>query len=186
MNKQVWIKKKIAEERIKKICPNIENKSGIYMWYRNAEIKCYIGQAKGRLLDRSIDLLLQYDHLGNSIRNHGLFSKDNPTGWKLVFYYCDDDQLNDKEREEIAKYRNLGYTLYNITSGGQNEGKVDINQRQASKGYQEGLHKGYEKCKREIQVLFEKYLVAEIKEKPNKIKERKLKEFKEWLNGETI
>lgn len=185
-SKEYWRKRKIAENQVKKLAPNLKPKeTGIYTWFRVKEYAVYCGQSVD-ILERTLSHLFAYDHLGNSVRNHGIYSKDNPTGWRFTYFTCDKDKLDQLEREEIAKYQKLGCDMLNITSGGQNEGKVDINQRQASKGYQEGLHKGYEKCKKEIKELFEKYLVAEIKEKPNKIKERKLKEFKEWLNGEEI
>lgn len=186
-SKEYWKKKLIAENRLKKICPDLPNKSGIYMWYRNAEIKCYVGQARN-LMDRSVQHLNQFDHLGNSIRTHGLYSKDKPFGWKLAYFLCDIEELNIKEKEEIAKALEKGYTLYNITSGGQDAGKTDINQRESGKTYTEGKKVGYQNAMREIKELFDKYLKVLPKDndlkKDGNIKEiylRKLKEFNELL-----
>jgi len=182
-SKDYWRKKIIAENRIKSIAPEIKNQSGIYIWYRYVEIAEYIGQARN-LIDRSIQHLNQYDHLGNSIRNHGLYSKNNPFGWRLKYYYCDQTDLDRLEREEIAKAQELGFTLLNITNGGQNVGKTDINKRAESKGYRDGLKQGYANCRKEIKTLFEKYLDFAIKGNNNKIKERKYSEFVKWLENE--
>lgn len=188
-NKDTYIKREIAKNRLKTIAPNLEDRPAIYTWYRYSEIKSYIGQAKShRLLERSIEHLLAYDHLGNSIRTHGLYSKENPFGWRLKVEYCEESELNDKERESIAKAQELGITLYNITSGGQNAGKTDINQRESGKNYHDGLKQGYSNAIREIKELFDKYLVAMPKDNDRKkngeIKEiylRKLNEFLEKI-----
>lgn len=191
-NKETYVKRKIAENQLKTIAPNLEDRPAIYTWYRYAEIKCYIGQVKSRRLkERSIEHILAYDHLGNSIRTHKLYSKDNPLGWRLKVEYCSEEDLDDLERQRIAEAQKNGYTLYNITSGGQNAGKEDINQRASGKTYTEGKKYGYQQCLNEIKELFDKYLVAipkdTDKKKNGEIKEiylRKLKEFEELLSTE--
>lgn len=182
MNKEYWKNRAIAENKIKKLSPNIDTKSVIYTWYRVKEYSVYVGQAKNNK-ERTISHFMAYDHLGKSLRKHGIYDKNNnPTGWRYTYYYCDTDKLDEKEREEIAKYLNREeIDLFNITCGGQNAGKVDINQRQAPKGYKEGVEQGKKVILRQIKELFDKYLVAEIKDKPNKVKERKLQEFYELL-----
>lgn len=188
-NKEVYIKRKIAEEKLKKIAPNLETKPAIYTWYRYAEIKAYIGQAKGgRLKDRSIEHIIAYDHLGNSIRTHGLYSQDNPFGWRLKVEYCNEEDLNRLEREKIAQAQELGLSLYNITSGGQDKGKEDINQRASGKSYRDGIKQGYKNCLNEIKELFDNYLDFVIKPscvKKNgeftEVAKRKLNEFAEML-----
>ena len=177
--KQLYALKKQYGEIIKKIAPNIENRAGIYVWYRKKY--CFYAGQSVKLLDRSIQHLQQHDHLGLSIRKHGLYDEiKNPYCWNLIYCYCDESELNQKERETIARWG--GHNIaYNITSGGQDAGKVDINQRAATKGYHDGLHQGRKKALEEIATLFEKYLDYSIKGETSKVKERKLSEFKNLL-----
>lgn len=171
---------KTGENRIKKIAPDMKNESGIYVWYRPI-YKFYAGQSV-KLLNRSVQHLTQHDHLGLSIMKHGLYDKEkNPSGWRVKYWYCPESELNQQERETIEKWNNGENIAYNITSGGQDNGKFDINQRQAPKGYRDGITQGKKMALREIREFFAKYLDVAIKDKPNKIKERKLKEFKELL-----
>ena len=51
------------------------------------------------------------------------------------------------------------------------------------KGYRKGVEYGRQKALREVEVLFEKYLDAVVKGKTNKLKERKLQEFKSLIGG---
>lgn len=179
MEKQEWRKaRKEVERQIKALVPNMENRAGIYIWYRKKY--CFYAGQSVKLVDRSVSHLMQYDHLGRSIQKYGLYSKDNPWGWNLTYFYCDEWELNDLERETIAKWNEHNIS-YNITSGGQNEGKVDINQRQAPKGYRDGLAQGRKNAYREIANLFTKWLDVSIKGEPNKVKQRKLGEFTELV-----
>lgn len=177
--KQLYALKKQYGEIIKKIAPNMENRAGIYVWYRKKY--CFYAGQSVKLLDRSIQHLQQHDHLGLSIRKHGLYDEiKNPYGWNLIYCYCDEGELNQKERETIARWGEHNIA-YNITSGGQDSGKVDINQRAASKNYRDGLHQGRKNALKEIATLFEKYLDYSIKGETSKVKERKLGEFKNLL-----
>lgn len=191
MNRQIYAIKETNRKRIKKLCPEMRDISGIYTWTRTKEVSCYIGQAK-HLIDRSVSHLMQYDHLGLSLKKYGLYDKDkNPQGWKLDFYYCEQEELDYLERFEIKKASEKGYEMYNITSGGQCAGKEDINERKAGKGYHDGLKQGYQNCLNEIRELFSKYLDFVIKEpvlnkkgRPFAIKTTKYKEFENLLKGE--
>lgn len=182
MDKQVWAIKEDKRKKLKKFAPDLQDKSGIYVWHRIKEECCYVGQAK-HIIQRSISHLMGHSHIDLSIRKHGLYDREtNPYGWRLDYYYCSVDKLNEYEREEILNQQKLGRTLYNITSGGQDSGKVDINERKASKGYHDGLKNGRKQTLDEIKTFFAKYLDFTIKGETNKIKERKLNEFKELLN----
>lgn len=179
--KQIWAKKERAKKRILKLCPNITNNSGIYIFEREENnIKhAYIGQAV-HLLDRCADHLLGYMYIDLSIKNHGLHG-EKENGYKLSFVEYPEHKLNEMERHFIESYANSGYQLKNKTLGGQDKGKYGINQNKASKGYYDGVAYGYEKCRKEVKELFTKYLVFDSQEPFNKIKERKKQEFHDFL-----
>lgn len=182
--KQAIAINKAGQQRLKKICPTLNNDSGIYVFYRHEICTyAYIGQAVdiGR---RCANHLTEYDHIANSLKSRGLYSEENKGGWKLSFFNCPKDKLDEKERESIQTAIDKGYVLYNVTAGGQNIGKHDINERKANKGYQDGLKQGYLNCKKEMLNYFTKYLDFSIKKNTNKIKERKFQQFKEWLNND--
>ena len=102
----------------------------------------------------------------------------------MTWEECSSDELDSKERQYIAEWLDKGATLYNITSGGQDAGKTDINQRKSAKTYKQGVEYGKDKKLAEIRQFFEKYLDVCIKGTPNKIKEKKLQEFLEMLKDE--
>ena len=183
--RQIYAKKKRAEERIRSICPNIPYKSGIYVFHReeNGIRFAYIGQSVD-IARRCADHLLGFQHIDNSIKKHGLYDAlKNPNGYKLNFMEYPESDLDRAEQETIKFFANQGYQLKNKTSGSQGVGKAAIEEH-STKTYRQGVAYGKEKCRKELQELFTKYLDYGIKEKPNKIKERKLNEFTEWLKGE--
>ena len=61
---------------------------------------------------------------------------------------------------------------------------MGISENSTKKGYYQGVAFGKNRAVQEIKTYFDKYLDFVIKGKPNKIKERKLKEFEELLKGE--
>lgn len=180
-------KKKI----IKQICPDIQNKAGIYLFYRTNDKgeKCsYVGQSKN-VWNRCADHIWWYkgktQHIDKSIYVHKLYSKDNPFGWKLeILYFCDYMQLDEMEQSYIDYFLKNGYKSYNVTGGGQINKKADIGERQQTKlkSHKNGKIQGYNKAKKEVCEFFDKYLDFTIKGKTSKIKERKFNEFKKWLN----
>lgn len=183
--RQIMARNNACEERIKNICPYINNNSGIYIFYRTDEQGinyAYVGQAK-HLLKRCAQHLLGYQHIDLSIKKHGLKSEKNPYGYSLRVEECDEDMLDEEERNYINLYIKYGYQMRNATLGGQDKGKVVIESK-PTKGYRDGLDQGYKNAKKEIKLLFDKYLSCDIKGKTNKIKERKLKEFEEWLEND--
>ncbi len=177
------------KKRILEVCPDVDEKSGIYVMlrYENGFKYAYVGQAK-HLLTR----LAQHLHIGKnpphidlSIKKHGLYSEENPTGWRIVYYHCAEDELNENEREMISKYANAGYQLRNKTSGGQDGGKFGIAENRSPKGYRDGVAQGYENARKEIKHLFDLHLVANVRSsKPNKTQEKALQKFLDFLNGE--
>ena len=192
--RQVWAKQQTTRQRIVKLCPSINDNSGIYIFTRTDEngIRyAYVGQAK-HLISRCAQHLLGYQHIDLSIKKHGLFSDNNEYGYKLEYINYPETQLDDYEREYIQKYASLGYQLRNATLGGQDSGKEVIDSK-TPKGYHDGLKQGYENARKEIKELFDKYLMVSVKneedtfKKDGTIKEiyqRKYNEFIEWLEGE--
>lgn len=191
--KQIYAKKKAAENRILAICPNIPNSSGIYVFMREEnEIKyAYVGQAKD-LKRRCADHLLGYSHIDNSLKKHGLYDNlKNPNGYKLKWTSYPIENLDQAERDTINFFANNGYQLRNNTIGGQDNGKAGLGDGVSTKGYRDGIKQGYENAKRDICEFFTKYLDYSMKEpyltkkgKVQEIKQRKFNEFTEWLKGE--
>lgn len=192
-----------AKDRKDRVCEylfaydeKLKEQPGIYAFERNSEptkdgsskIYMYVGQAK-KIVDRLAEHLVNFDQrIDVSLKVRGLYSDRNPYGWKIRVFYCDVNELDQKERDFIEKASNKGYTLYNITSGGQDEGKTDINKRAEVKTYRDGLKQGYNNCIKEVKEYFDKYLDVVIKEdskkKDGSTKEiyiKKEKEFKELI-----
>lgn len=164
--------------------PNLNNRSGIYIMTRieNGIKYAYVGQAKW-VLTRLAAHLQGYElHIDKSLRKHGLYSKENTTGWNVNFFNCDECLLDEMEQRYIQIYAD-GYQLLNKTIGGQSKGKKGMDCDTERKGYRKGVEYGRQKALKEIEVLFEKYLDAVVKGKANKIKERKLQEFKSLIGG---
>ena len=179
---------------IKTLYPEITNESGIYCFYRTDKDGvdcCYIGQAKNLLNRIAQHLMGKQQHIDKSLYVHKLYDEDNKNGWKItILERCGLDELDYLEQRYIKFYSNIeNVKVYNVTGGGQFDKKADINQRQQRKlkSYKNGKNLGYEKARDYIKVMFDKYLDYSIKGKISKTKERKLVEFKEWLevqNGE--
>lgn len=180
---------------VRQLCDNeLTIDSGIYMFYRtneNGERCFYVGQAKNLLQRTAEHLMGKKQHIDKSIYVHKLYSEDNPTGWKLrVLINCREEDLDHFEKFYIDFNKQQGFKCYNVSSGGQgSERTTDVGERLQTKlkSYKNGKGLGYEKAKNEAREFFNNYLDFSIKGKPNKVKERKLREFKEWLevhNGE--
>lgn len=175
------------KQRILTVCPYANEQSGIYvMTRREGDFKyAYIGQAK-HLLTRLAQHLSGYQHIDLSIKKHGLWSEENPTGWKIECAPCAEWELDDNERLLISQYANHGYQLRNKTAGGQDSGKFGIAENRPAKGYYDGLQQGYENARKEVKHLFDLHLVAAIKaNKPNKTQEKALQKFYDFINGGT-
>ena len=187
--KQIFAIKRERENRIKKICPNIPNTSGIYVFYRTDEAnirRAYCGQAVN-LLERCASHLGEYDHIALSLKKHGFYSEDNQNGWKLAFKVCRKSELDEKEVATIKSFADDGFQMYNVTSGSQSTGKMVVGQQKPPKGYRDGIKQGKITLARELSDIAEKHL--EIKIKPdkanNKISQKQFEKFKELINEET-
>lgn len=177
------------KKRIKNLCPEMQDRSRIYIFYRTDEesnvIARYIGKSETSILQRCAGHLNGHDqHIDKSLILHKLYSEDNPTGWRVdVLEYCKPQECNERERFYIEFCTKYGVALHNVESGG-TAGKTDINQRKEMKGYKKGVQYGYEKARKEIRHLFALHLKTRIKsDKPNKIQEKALQKFIDFLNG---
>ena len=166
------------------ISKDIQDEPGIYVFYREESgFKfAYVGQSI-HCYTRVIEHLKGWEqHIDLSIKKHGLYSDENPTGYKVtVVDYCAEDDLNEKEVFYCLKWANEGYQLRNTTGGSQGKGKFNLSENKSSRGYREGVAYGYKKAQKEIKHLFEKHLDVVIKDKPNKNKEKAMIKFKEFI-----
>ena len=189
--KKLFAMKKRTNEILDKYLPKLENRSGIYIFSRIDEndIKyAYIGQAL-HLKDRIVSHLMGYSQrIDISLKKRKIADKGNPYGWNIKYCFYPPDELDEQEKETIMRYANVGYQLYNKTLGGQGVGKVGINDGQSTKGYRDGVAYGRKQAIKEVKEFFDKYLDYDIKEprltkngKPVAIKEKKLNEFKLFL-----
>ena len=184
--RQVFARKEQNERRIKEVCPQARNTSGIYVFFREQDgfRHAYIGLATKSLLTRLAQHLEGYSqHIDLSIRKHGLYDADkNPNGYRIaILCECPPEECNEKEQEYIKAWANEGWQMKNTTGGSQGIGKVDINERRPTKTYTEGVSYGVLKTKRKLLEFFDKYLDYSIKGKPTKIKEKKFAEFGEFI-----
>ena len=173
------------KQKLLQINPYLNENSGIYFLTRTDEsgIKyAYIGQAV-HILTRLAQHLVGYQHIDISLKKHGIQSADNPYGWKIGFLECRDYELDDKEQFYIKQYALNGYQLRNKTAGGQGQGKSQIDEYKAPKGYRDGIRQGYINASREVSNLFDKHLNYSHKsDKPNKNQDKASEKFEEFLN----
>lgn len=188
--KQIIARQKGAEARIVKHYGDPSQSSGVYVFHRyNHERQCdcyYIGQAKN-LRRRIAQHLLEYDHIAVSLKKYGLFdSEKNPEGWTCEWKYSTVELLDEMEQAVISlRLTDENAELYNITSGGQGKGKVDINPRAERKGYHTGKLEGKQRAYTEIATLIEKYTTG-ITSKGGAVADRKTAELIEKLRSETV
>ena len=190
---QLYAIKQERRKQIKQLLPSIEDKSGIYMFYRKKEDKTcvYIGLATKSVWDRCSQHLDGYktknpSHIDKSLKTHGLYSSQNEDGWKLsILTYCSSDKCNKLEQMYISHYRSMeNIVIYNITIGSQGKGKVDFQERNQTKlkSYANGKQIGYEKARKEIALLFAKYLTYDVK-KANILSQKAKERFEKFLKG---
>jgi hypothetical protein len=183
--KQIYAIKKANEERILRVCPNCPNTSGIYFLLREEDgfKYAYIGQAV-KLRERLASHLSGYQHIDLSIKKHGLWSEENPTGYKVHFLEFAENLLDEMEQKYIKQYANAGYQMRNATSGSQGVGKKGLDNQKQPRNYYEGLNNGYERARKEIAHLFDVHLdYTTKKHPPTKLQEKALQKFKDFLEG---
>lgn len=184
--KKIYVIEKSNRERLLKVNPNLDDKSGIYFLTRTDEDGIsyfYIGQAV-KILQRMCSHLTGYQHIDLSLKKRGFYSADNPYGWQINFIHYPKDELDQMEQYWILQYTKKGYQCrYNKTAGGQGEGKEKINEFKASKTYRDGLKQGYKNASREVSHLFELHLDYKTKsDMPSKNQQKAIDKFDKFLN----
>ena len=184
--KQLYVDKKEAEKVLSKVCPKAVHCSGIYFYLREDENgkHGYIGKATD-LTERNVAHIMGYSqHIDVSIKKRGFYSQYNPQGWKLNVIHYPVEELDRWERHWIALYRDGGYHLYNIESGG-TDGKTIIGERKSPKGYRDGLEQGRKNLARELSHIIEKHLEIKLRKEDNKISQKALEKFWDLLKIES-
>lgn len=174
------------KKQLKILCPELDDKPGIYFWYReDHEGKhIYIGIATVSILDRSISHCMGYtQRLDISIKKRGFYSQENKLGWQLKIMYKSVEELDELEKYYINKYKELGYDCYNISGGGQKSRAGDISERKEGRGYYDGLKQGYTNAQKKVANWFEKSLDYSIKGNPNTNKQKAYDRFTDFLKG---
>lgn len=182
--KEIKEKEEKNKKRILSVCPQADEKCGIYILARqeNGIKYAYVGQAK-HLLTRLAQHLTGFQHIDNSIRKHGFYNEGKLDGYHILTFHCEQDRLDEMERHWVQVYANRGYQLRNKTLGGQDTGKagLDVEHKQP-KGYYDGLQQGYLNARREIAKLFKANLIAQINGNDGVRKQKALDKFNEFIN----
>ena len=182
--KRIYAIREKNRKKIKEVCPDCPNTSGIYFLLREEDgfRYGYIGQAK-HLLDRFASHLSGYQHIDLSLRKHGFCSEDNPCGYRVHYLECPINRLDDMEKHYIKKYANAGYQMRNATIGGQGEGKRGMENGKPARTYHDGLKQGYANAQKQVAHWFALHLTASAKnEPPTKNQEKALNKFNKFIN----
>ena len=180
-------------ERLLKVNPKLNERSGIYFLLRTDENGfrfAYIGQAV-KILTRLASHMKGYEqHIDLSLRKHKLYDEQkNPNGWRVEFLNFPESELDEKEKYYIKLYADKGYQLRNVSLGGQGENRASgsIGERKAPKGYMQGIQQGKKVLARELSHIAEKHLKIEIREdkKNNKVSQKQFEKFKELMNEDS-
>ena len=170
-------------QRLKKLNPDIDSKSGIYFLTRN-EPQIYIGQAR-HLDERLASHLSGYEqHIDRSLKAHGLYSEDNPYGYKVNFLHYPKSKLDEMEQYYIQLYAEKGWALKNKTAGSQGVGKVKTADFKPAKGYMDGLKQGRKNLAKELSHIIDKHLTVQLREdkQNNKVSQKALEKFNRLLD----
>ena len=181
------------KERLLKVNPKLNERSGIYFLLRTDENGfrfAYIGQAV-KILTRLASHMTGYEqHIDLSLRKHKLYDEQkNPHGWRVEFLNFPESELDEKEKYYIKLYSDKGYQLRNVSLGGQGENRASgsIGERKAPKGYMQGIQQGKKVLAKELSHIAEKHLKIEIREdkKNNKVSQKQFEKFKELMNEDS-
>lgn len=184
--RQVMAMRKGYEKQIRKLCPDVTENSGIYLFWRidsEGFKHAYIGQAL-HLCKRLIDHMCGYQYIDNSIRKHKLYDEEtNPYGYHIeILEEIPKEDLDDRERYWIKYYADSSHQLKNQTIGGQDGKKSALGDGKSTKGYREGLSRGYDNARKDVAKWFEKNLIYSINGKPGVLKQRAFDKFTDFIS----
>ena len=166
--------------------PKMFHASGIYVLYRESEEGlryAYIGQATRDIVSRLAQHLSTYQHIDLSLRKRGWYDKDhNQFGYKIRLLLCPPSDCDRLEQQYIREWANIGFQLYNHTTGSQSAGKAGMDNAKPPKGYYDGLKQGYTNARRDVAKLFENNLKVEINGKDGARKQKALEKFNAFIN----
>ena len=191
--RQIKAIEKQNKERLLKVNPKLNERSGIYFLLRTDENGfrfAYIGQAV-KILTRLASHMTGYEqHIDLSLRKHKLYDEQkNPHGWRVEFLNFPESELDEREKYYIKLYADKGYQLRNVSLGGQGENRASgsIGERKAPKGYMQGIQQGKKVLARELSNIAEKHLKIEIREdkKNNKVSQKQFEKFNELMNEDS-
>lgn len=174
-------------ERLLKVNPMLNDSSGIYFLTRIDEDGIrfsYVGQAV-HILSRLAQHLTGYQHIDLSLKKHGLYSQDNPFGWKIGFMNFPESELDEKERYYIKLYAQKGYQSRNKDTGG-GAGKSQIAERRPARGYYDGIRQGRKNLAKELKHIIDTHLTVTIRpgKEQNKVSQKALEKFNRLLESE--
>ena len=175
------------KKRLLAVNPDLDEDSGIYFLTRIDEDGIpyfYIGQAK-HILTRLAQHLSGFQHIDLSLKKRGLYSENNPYGWKIGFINYHENELDAMEQYWILTYTKKGYQCrYNKTSGGQGDGKEKINEFRPQKGYRDGIKQGKKSLARELSHIIDTHLTVELRPEKahNKVSQKSFEKFKGLLD----
>ena len=184
--RQIKAIEKASRERLLKVNPDLTDESGIYFLTR-VQPEGYVGQAR-HVCQRLCQHLSGYDqYVDRSLRAHGLYSEDNPYGYKVNFLPFPESKLDEMEQYYIQKYLENGYRLKNKTAGSQGAGKVKIADFKPAKGYHDGIKAGKKSLAKELSHIIDTHLTVSLKEgkENNKVSQRALEKFNGLLDERT-
>lgn len=181
--RQIKAIEKANRERLLKVNPDLTDESGIYFLTR-VQPEGYIGQAR-HICQRLCQHLSGYDqYVDRSLKAHGLYSENNPYGYKVNFLPFPESKLDEMEQYYIQKYLENGYRLKNKTAGSQGAGKVKIADFKPAKGYHDGIKAGKKSLAKELSHIIDTHLTVSLKEgkENNKVSQRALEKFNSLLD----
>ena len=186
--KKIYAVQSNNEKRMLKVNPNLNHAPGIYFLTRvdeNGVRHGYVGLAHDVLCRLAQDLST-YQYIDNSIRKWGLYSEDNPYGYKVNFINCKVSELEEKERYYITLYARRGYQMKNRDTGG-GKGKSELGERKQPKTYTQGKIEGKKQLARDLSHIIDTHLEVKIRDekKHNKISINAYEKFKELIDERT-
>ena len=182
---QIKAIEKKNRQRFLAVNPELNDEPGIYFLVReeNGYRYGYVGKASVSVLGRLAQHLSGWQHIDLSLKSHGLYSEDNPTGWRVGFKNFPKEVLDEKEQFYIKKYANAGYQMRNKNAGG-TDGSSKINEYRPAKGYRQGIQAGKKSLARDLSNIIDKHLDIALKpeKQNNSISKKQEQKFWEMLD----